>query len=90
MQVVSYILYNFILTKNKLIKLSSEIIGNPINDLARNILKKIGKYEKEGKIKITDLKDFLLIVTKKPIGKKYLNLIINHLGDGIQITSKSL
>ena len=28
--------------------------------------------------------------TKKPIGKKYLNLIINHLGDGTQITHESL
>lgn len=36
------------------------------------------------------MKDFLSTSIKKPVGKKYLNLITNHLGDGIHITSESL
>jgi len=58
--------------------------------LVRNILKKIGKDENVEKIKIDELKDFLSISTKKSVGKKYLTLIINHLGNGASMSPEIL
>ncbi len=53
-----------------------------LEDLLSNVLRSIEKESKIKKINIADLKEFLLKYANKSIEKKYLLLIMNHLGDG--------